>query len=153
MTATKLLFQYCQKLVLFDKEDRILLARRKDEADYDGIYSFIGGKMETTDTNLAEGVRREKTEEIGSKAIVFAAPHITYNVFFTKKDGSHMILPHIYGYYDGGKINLNEEYSDYIWVPEADIDAFEPKIETIPDAVRWAQKLRQILDQNDLIRL
>jgi len=41
----------------------VLLAKRAGEADYDGTWSFIGGKMETTDATLVAGMQREKNEE------------------------------------------------------------------------------------------
>ena len=63
------LFQYCQKIVLFSQDgSAVLLARRRGEADYDGVFSFIGGKLESTDGGLVNGLRREKNEEIGSAA-------------------------------------------------------------------------------------
>lgn len=53
-------FQYCQKLVVLSQDlDKVLLARRKGEADYDGVFSFIGGKMEMTDESLLAGMKRE----------------------------------------------------------------------------------------------
>jgi len=143
-------FQYCQKIVVFDKEDRVLLAKRKGEADYDGTFSFIGGKMEVADGGILEGVRREKQEEIGHRAILLAAPHLSFNVYFTKSDGSAMILPHLYAEYVDGPIELNEEYSEYQWVPIADIDNFEPKIETIPSAIKYAKRLQRIITPEDL---
>lgn len=146
-------FQYCQKIVLFDEEDNVLLARRKGEADYDGVYSLIGGKMETTDASLVEGMRREKQEEIGRRAIVLIAPHLSFNILFRKKDGSSMVLPHLYALYKGGEIDLNEEYDDYKWVAPTDLEAFEPKIETIVEAVRRARQLRQIIADDELVQI
>lgn len=132
-------FQYCQKLVVIDPvTGSVLLARRKGEADYDGVYSLIGGKMETTDGSILDAIRREKEEEIGTTARILIAEDLSYNVLFTKKDGNSMILPHFYAEYDGGSIELNDEYSDYAWVPIAGLDSFEPKIDTIPAAVRRA---------------
>jgi hypothetical protein len=61
-----------------------------------------------------------------------------------------MILPHVYARYVSGEIDLNEEYSDYKWVPIAELNSFEPKIETIPEAVAWAKKLQQIITDGDL---
>ena len=59
-------FQYCQKIVVLSKDrTKVLLCKRKGEADYDGIFSFIGGKMETTDISIIEGLKREKDEETG----------------------------------------------------------------------------------------
>ena len=60
------LFQYCQKIVIFSKDGTsVLLAKRRGEADYDGVFSFIGGKLESTDGGLVQGLQREKDEEIG----------------------------------------------------------------------------------------
>ncbi|MFB8276966.1 NUDIX hydrolase [Nocardia colli] len=139
-------FQYCQKLVVIDLATKsILLARRKGEADYDGVYSLIGGKMETTDSSILDAIRREKEEEIGKAATISIAEDISYNVLFKKQDGNSMILPHFYAEYEGGEIELNEEYSDYRWVPADQLDAFEPKIDTIPAAVRWATAIGELV--------
>ncbi|MFF0490032.1 NUDIX hydrolase [Nocardia sp. NPDC004068] len=135
-------FQYCQKLVVIDPAtDSVLLARRKGEADYDGVYSLIGGKMETIDGSILDAIRREKDEEIGKAAKISVAADLSYNILFRKKDGNSMILPHFYAEYEGGDIELNDEYADYTWVPVEQLDAFEPKIDTIPAAVRWAREV------------
>lgn len=132
-------FQYCQKLVILsDDKSSVLLAKRKGEADYDGVYSFIGGKMETTDETILAGMKREKDEEIGTGVKVKIFPTETYNLLFRKKDGNSMVLPHIAGQYISGEIVLNDEYSDYKWVPLFAIDEFEPKIENIPELTKWA---------------
>ena len=132
-------FQYCQKLVIVSEDmNKVLLAKRNGEADYDGTYSFIGGKMETSDASILEGMKREKDEEIGTQAKIKILPNETYNTFYRKKDGNSMILPHIAGIYVCGKIVLSDEYSDYKWVPIDELDAFEPKIENITQLTKWA---------------
>ena len=134
-----LLFQYCQKLVVLSADKTaVLLAKRKGEADYDGVFSFIGGKMETTDESFVSGMHREKTEEIGPAARVKVAAAESYNVLFTKKDGTRMVLPHIAGVFMGGDITLSDEYSEYQWVPLTDLAYFEPKVENIPELTAWA---------------
>ena len=145
MSTDVTLFQYCQKLVILSADKQtVLLAKRKGEADYDGTYSFIGGKMETADEGLLAGMKREKDEEIGQTATVRVLPDETYNVFFRKKDGNAMVVPHVAGVYVSGEIKLNDEYSDYRWVPLAEMDGFEPKIQNIPQLTRWAaQKLSE----------
>lgn len=153
MASEKYNFQYCQKIVLFDEQDRVLLAQRVGEQDYDETYSFIGGKLEITDGELVKGMLREKQEEIGRRALILVAPQLSFNIYFTKKDGSAMILPHIYGRYVSGEIDLSNEYSNYKWVPVNKLDSFEPKIETIPAAVAWAQKIRDIITEDDLVEL
>jgi ADP-ribose pyrophosphatase YjhB (NUDIX family) len=54
-----------------------LLAKRKGEADFDGVFSFIGGKMETTDETLLAGMQREKNEEVGDE--------VRLRIFLSKK--------------------------------------------------------------------
>lgn len=125
-------FQYCQKIVVYSQDGQsVLLCKRKGEADFDGTFSFIGGKMETTDGAIIEGLRREKNEEVGVDFKIKIFPSFTTNEFFIKKDGNSMILPHYYAVHESGDINLNEEYSEYKRVPLVEIKDFEPKIHSI----------------------
>ena len=146
-------FQYCQKIVLFSKDLKsVLLAKRKGEQDYDGTFSFVGGKMEVTDESIIAGLSREKNEEIGNCKILIN-PKFSTNLFFIKKDNSKMVLPHYYAIYQEGEIILNEEYSEYKWVPLEELNSFEPKIKTIPAAVEAMLELMKIEDKNDLIEI
>jgi 8-oxo-dGTP pyrophosphatase MutT (NUDIX family) len=136
---SNLLFQYCQKLVILSADKKsVLLAKRKGEADYDGTFSFIGGKMETTDASLLDGMKREKTEEIGPDARIKILPDESRNVLFRKNDGNSMVLPHIAAIYVTGDIRLNNEYSGYRWVPLGELADFEPKIDTVVAMAEWA---------------
>lgn len=146
-------FQYCQKIILFNSEQTaVLLARRKGELDYDGIYSFIGGKLETADGGIIAGLKREKDEEIGEGVRVRVCPFFScYNAYFIKQDGSAMILPHYYAVHQAGDIIINEEYDDYKWVNIDGLSVFKPKIETIEEAVKWALRMKAILTKDDFI--
>jgi len=149
-----LFFQYCQKLVIVSADKQsVILAKRKGEADYDGIYSFIGGKMETTDATLLAGMQREKNEEIGPQATVRVLPNESYNLYFTKKDGSHVVLSHTAGIFVGGTIAINDEYSDYIWVPLTKLEAFAPKIDNIPLLTVWALQKIATASSNQFVRI
>jgi NADH pyrophosphatase NudC (nudix superfamily) len=149
------LIQYCQKLVVFnDARDAILLAKRRGEKDFDGIFSLIGGKMEITDGDIISGIRREKIEEIGTSACVLVYPQISWNVSYVKNDGQAMILPHYFAVYRGGEIKLNpEEYSEYAWVALEALANFEPKIASIPEAVEATLKIASIIDEADLVEI
>lgn len=137
--SSNLSFQYCQKLIILSADRKaVLLAQRRGEADYDGVYSFIGGKMETTDKSLLAGMKREKDEEIGEGTKVKVLPHESYNLLFRKKDGNSVVLPHIAGLFQSGTIMLSNEYSTYRWVPLTKLSSFEPKIENIPELTSWA---------------
>jgi 8-oxo-dGTP pyrophosphatase MutT (NUDIX family) len=131
----------------------VLLAKRKGEADYDGTFSFIGGKMETSDQSILAGIQREKNEEVGSSAKVLVYPSETRNLLFRKSDGNTMILPHIAGLFNGGEIKLNNEYSEYKWVPLKDLANFEPKIENIPELAQWAADKLRTVAHDDLVEI
>jgi len=151
---SNLFFQYCQKLIILSADHQsVLLAKRKGEADYDGTYSFIGGKMETTDETLITSMQREKDEEIGPDAVVKILPNESYNILFRKKDGNSMIVPHIAGIFVSGTIAISEEYSDYQWVPLVKLDAFEPKIANIPELTKWAVNKLAIASIDQFVRI
>ena len=145
-------FQYCQKIVVFSKDKtQILLCKRKGEADFDGQFSCIGGKMEVTDPSMLEGLRREKNEEVGENFKVKIYPTYSHNLLFHKKDGNAMILPYYMAVYESGEVTLNEEYSEYKWVRLDELDAFEPKIDCIPEEVKFLQRLEAIQDDSEFV--
>jgi NADH pyrophosphatase NudC (nudix superfamily) len=147
----ELSFQYCQKIVVLSKDrNKVLLCKRKGEEDYNGLYSFIGGKMETSDESIIEGLRREKNEEVGEEFKVRIYPTFSTNLLFRKKDGNSMILPHYLAVYERGDIKLNEEYSDYKWVRIDELNKFEPKIESIPKILEQILKLDRIITKEEL---
>ena len=56
------------------------------------------------------GLQREKDEELGKEFKVSVCPTISYNVYFIKKSGQHMIVPHFVAKYMSGQVVLSEEY-------------------------------------------
>lgn len=135
-----------------DKQS-VLFARRKGEADFDEYWSLIGGKLETTDGGIVEGIRREKDEEVGADFRMRVAPMFScYNVHYQKKNGAHMILPHYVAVHDGGEVALNsDEYSEYKWVALDELANFGPKVDNTADVVKNAQRLLPILGEDDFV--
>lgn len=132
-------FIYNQKLVIFSKDlKKVLVAKRQGEADYNNIYTFIGGKMETTDESFVESMKREKDEEIGENVVIEIIAKITYNILFRKKNGDSVVIAHIPARYISGDIELSDEYSDYKWVTLSELKEFEPKASNIPAIADWA---------------
>ena len=145
-------FQYCQKIVVLSKDkNRVLLCKRKGEADYDGTFSFIGGKMEITDVSIIKGLKREKDEEVGINFKIMLYPKFSLNLLFRKKDGNSMIIPHYFAIHEKGDVNLNKEYSEYKWVEIEDLNEFEPKIYNIPETVNEILKLEKIANKEEFI--
>lgn len=148
------LFMFCQKLVIFNESlDSIFIARRKNEADFDGIYSFICGKLEAADNGIVRGAKREKDEEIGKRALVDVLFSESFNVHYTRKDGYQMILPHYPAIFRGGEIVLSDEYSRYDWVATKDLKDFEPKVSNIYEIALWAKKHLLDVDAAKLTRI
>ncbi len=147
-------FQFCPKIVVFSNDLKsILLCKRKDEKDYNGVFSFIGGKMEITDESIMAGLTREKDEEVGKDFKIDLYAKYSANLFFIKKDGSKMILPHYFAIHKSGKIKLNEEYSEARWVVIDELKNFEPKISNIPESVGDMQLLMGLQDKNDFVEI
>jgi len=141
-------FQYCQKIVVFSSDmKKVLLCKRRGENDYDGTYSFIGGKMEVSDDSLILAMEREKNEEVGSEFKIKVYTDFSHNLIFKKRSGDYMILPHYFAKYVEGDIVLNEEYSEYAWVLVEELDNFEPKIESIPDVVNKLLKFTRAIEE------
>lgn len=155
MQDPTLFFHYCPKIIVFSRDKKsVLLARRAGEADYDGVYSFIGGKTETTDGGLLEGLKREKDEEIGPDVRLKICYMMScYQVWYTKKNGNSMVLPHHIAIYQGGDVRLNpDEYDDYRWVPVDDIEE-HVQIPANAPAVRAAVRLLSILQDSDFVEI
>lgn len=155
MQDPTLFFHYCPKLIVFSADKKsVLLARRAGEADYDGAYTFIGGKTETTDGNLVAGLQREKNEEIGELAKLKVCYMMScYQVWYTKKNGNSMVLPHHIAIYQGGDIKLNpNEYDDYKWVALEDVGAYD-QIATTPLAVQAALRYLPMLSDDDFVEI
>lgn len=147
-------FQFCPKIVVFSNDLKsILLCKRKDEKDYDGIFSFIGGKMETADESIVAGLIREKNEEVGKDFKVDLYTRYSANLFFIKKDGSKMILPHYFAIHKKGEVKLNEEYSEFKWILIDELESFEPKINNISESVGDMQLLMGLRDKNNFVEI
>ncbi len=139
-------FQYCQKIVVYSQDMKsVLLCKRRNEADFDGVFSFIGGKMENTDESILEGLRREKNEEVGENCQIRIYTDFSTNIFFKKSDGSSMILPHYLAVFEQGTIHLSEEYSEFQWVALSEINSFEPKIPSIPEILEKLTSLKELI--------
>jgi 8-oxo-dGTP pyrophosphatase MutT (NUDIX family) len=156
MQDKALFFHYCPKQIIFSKDLKtVLLAKRTGEADYDGMYTFIGGKTETTDGSLVGGLIREKDEEIGKDAkLKICVGMSCYQVWYRKKNGNYMILPHHVAIFQGGEITLNnDEYATYAWVPVGKLRTVEPLLPEVEKAVFAALRMLPILVDSDFVTI
>ena len=152
----KYFFLYCQKLVVFSADKQsVLFARRKDEADFDNYWSLIGGKLEVADGGIVPGIKREKDEEVGSGFRIKVAPNFScYNVYYQKKNGAHMVLPHYVAVHVSGDVALNpNEYTEHRWVRVGELDNFGPKIDNTGAVVQNALRLLDLLNDDDFVEV
>ena len=146
------LFQYCPKIAVFDGE-KVLLCRRAGEADLDGVFTFVGGKMEHDDLTIVDGLRREKDEELGADVHLAVLTRYSINVEFDKADGSRMILPHYLADWLGGEIKLSAEYSEHRWVTTDQLAGFTPIVPNVADICSQLARLREIARPADFVTI
>lgn len=147
---TAILMHCVPKLaIVHQHEGKVLLCRRANETDLNGVFTFIGGKMELADADIVETLRRERDEEIGPD-VRLRLLH-TYSIIteYRRLDGLRQILPHYLAFYVGGRIALSSEYSEAIWVHIRHLDGWEaPMIRNIPGVLQGLMALRSIADEN-----
>lgn len=137
-------------MVLLSKDKQsVLLAKRQGESDYDATFTFTGGKLEVTDADFVDGLKREKDEELGEKCKVKICPYISWNVLFRKVDGNTVIVAHFPAQYVGGDIELSDEYSEYQWVKLSELENFGPKVPNIPDITRRIIELGTFIKEHE----
>ncbi len=147
-------FRYCQKIVVLSKDlGSILLAKRQQEIEYDGVFSFIGGKMEASEDSILASLQREKNEEVSQDFRIRLLLTFSTNVFSRNKDGTPMILPHYLAIHQDGEVELSSEYSQYRWIPIDELETFELKIANIPTVTRQLLRLMQVAKTGDWVLL
>lgn len=137
--TTPLLAQVCPKLAVISsggtgrRDIKVLLCRRTGETDYNDTWSLIGGKVEVGDDDLLDAIERERDEEVGSRFTIAVHVALAVPVLWRKGDGTPMVLPHYLAVHRKGAIILGAEYSEYTWVPLAELNDFGPMV----DNIKW----------------
>ncbi len=121
-TWEKYNFQYCPKLVIFNKNNEVLLCKRQGEEDFNWVFSFPGWKREKIDISIEIWIKREKSEEIWEKVRIKMYRLFNIEKEYVKKSWDTMILPHYVWFYEWWEIIINEEYSEYKWLWLDDIN-------------------------------
>jgi len=136
------------KLVIIKDGTHVLLAKRKGELEYDGVWNFPGGRKERTDANILENLQREKNEELGTSCKIRIYAELAYVTHFIRKDGIPVIVSCFPAIYEGGEIELCEEYSEYKWCPVEDVGV-TPRIPGTEHDLQQTRKLLQIQKDDD----
>ena len=114
------------------------------------LLSFAGDEATSLEGKLAAVrknveavqavIQREKDEEIGEEFEVKINLEASKTVFFQRKDGQMVLVPHYPAVHKGGEVSLNtEEYDEFAWVSLSELLDFEPKIPNVTEMSIWAQ--------------
>lgn len=140
------LFQVCCKFVIFDQTgNNVLLCQRKGEADFDGTFSFAGGKIENSDNGIRNGIQREKNEELWTNCQVTLYKELCDFAYYVKNDGNCMILPHFLCVFQWWEIILSDEYSTYQWFPLKELATIPNIIDTVAPMADKMHRYRDII--------
>lgn len=99
------------KVVVFDREGKVLLLRRSEKCSRAGGWDFPGGGLEKED--LVEGLMREMEEETG---IEVADEKLVYAVTHTSQTGDPYIILGYKVKAQSNVVTLSWEHDQYRWV-------------------------------------
>jgi ADP-ribose pyrophosphatase YjhB (NUDIX family) len=117
------------------RDNKVLLLKRNEEP-FKGMWDFVGGYMQA-DELPEEALRREIKEELGVDAtLTYIKPMYGSAVW---KDEAYPILSHFYLVELIGDITLNDENSDYCWMP---LDKLEPSEIAFDSNMMMAKELK-----------
>lgn len=118
--------------------DNKLLVLKRNEEPYKDMWDLPGGYM-AAEESPEEGLRRELTEELDIKNI-----QLTYlwdvPSEASYKDRTFSILAKFYLVEFDGEIKLNDENSEYIWIPLIDLDPNQIAFNSNTKATQWIKE-------------
>jgi 8-oxo-dGTP diphosphatase len=104
---------------VIERDGRVLIARRRAEDRFGGVWEFPGGKLEPGETP-EEGLRREIDEELGMKIVVGES----LGTFpYASAAWSIELLAFRAAWIDGEMIR--REHDDVHWAAPADLPGYE----------------------------
>ena len=130
-------------LVRNNRGETLFCKMPEDRGVFPGQWGIPGGGLDPGE-KMAEGLKRELREEIGVEVIEIEPLFFKDGVYEkTMADGSlsevYMIFLVFTCIAESEEISLNEEFSDYRWLPESDYGSLEMNVETI-DTLKWIYK-------------
>lgn len=99
-------------------EDRYLLAKRSK----DGLWEFIGGKEEKTDTGIKQTAVREAEEEFG----IEPKPVKVGESYQSKRDSRYRLVP-VYMEAESLEVEMKDEHLAYEWISLEEFENYDTK--------------------------
>lgn len=121
-------YQVSLKLILKNRNGKVLLLKALDKGSYAGFYDFPGGRIHTNefDTALIKVLKREVREEIGNikysliKPIPVACGRHEFIASWGRSEeiGKNTRVLYLFfeGKYLSGNIKISDEHKGYKWV-------------------------------------
>lgn len=106
---------FSSQIIIFDKDDRILLGKRPDTWEWaPGRWGLIGGKVYETET-LEDAIKRKTQQEIGFEM----TPDGLYQIKQIIIEGRQVLMFFYISEYKGQ--NIDGELAEYRWFSNKDI--------------------------------
>lgn len=111
-------FQVVVSVIITNKNNQVLLAKRADDEDvYPGLWGIPGGKIDETDPSIEAGLSREVMEEVG-----ITISDITLLQNNVKRGETNKLYMVFTATHAEGIPTAKEEVVDVAWVEPSDID-------------------------------
>ena len=125
-----------QKIVISNSKNEILLLKRSEKSGLGGMWSIPGGALDSGESS-EKGILREIEEET---QITVNYPRPFYVKTKKNSDGESVVIIAYRAFYRGGKVILNWEHDDFLWVSKSDA----LQMQLTPDAHdiinKWQQR-------------
>jgi len=121
-------FRVAQKVLLFDKQDRVLIVRFASLERFHkgmwGKWDFPGGGLEWGES-LDEGLKREMEEEVGRVEYELGELVTVWDWKLAHRSEVRCVCLLFEAKYLGGEIVLNDEHDKYEWVEVGTLGEYE----------------------------
>lgn len=120
--AEKDFYQISLKLILKDKQGRVLILKAEDNSSFAGYWDLPGGRIDDNEFSIdfKEIIKREIIEEVGN--IDFSIddkPVALSRAILKKPDHNGNLIKILYvmftGEYFSGDIKISQEHTEYKW--------------------------------------
>ena len=110
-------------IAVLDKQDRVLVLKRSQKAThFPNTWNLPGGRVDSKES-LHDAAIREVKEETSLRIELVGNRFSIYYYPDGVKKGAVIVIYALKSNLVGGKIKLNHEHSDYVWVSKNDWQA------------------------------
>ena len=110
------------RLIINDKEGRVLILKRAHTGYSEGLWCLPGGKIDYGQT-IEQAIAKELKEE--TSLVCTTSKFLFYQDSLPKNEGKMHCINLYFECSVSGKIKLNEESGEYAWISQDDMDKYD----------------------------